>query len=137
MATKGSSGHHAALDDFETTFVTDEATLRDAEWGGMRVGVESYSEDFDDAHLLVGLPDDLCQCPHWGYLRSGRMTVRYPDHEEIVGAGEVYYMSPGHSILVDAGTELIEFSPVEEFQKTMAVAELNLAKLESTGAETP
>ena len=123
-----SSGQHVALSEFESTLVTEEALFREAEWGGMRVGVESYYADFDDAQLLVGLPDDRCQCPHWGFLQSGRMTVRYTDHEEVVEGGELYYMPPGHSITVDAGTELLEFSPAEEFQKTVAVAERNLAK---------
>lgn len=30
-----------------------------------------------------------------GYLIAGRMTVRYADHEEVVGAGELYYMAAG------------------------------------------
>ena len=69
--------------------------------------------------------------PHWGYLLSGRMTVRYADHEEVVEAGDVYYMAPDHTIAVDAGTVLVEFSPLDEFQKTEEVAERNLAAAEN------
>src|SRR5207245_7421707 len=30
----------------------------------------------DLAPLLKGLPDDRCQCPHWGFLFKGRIVVR-------------------------------------------------------------
>ena len=34
-------------------------------------------------HAAVqGLPDDLCQCPHWGYVTAGSITVRYADGTE-------------------------------------------------------
>jgi hypothetical protein len=98
----------------------------------MRVGFETYLQDFDDAPLLKGLPNDRCQCPHWGYLLSGRMVVRYEDQEEVVEAGDVYYMAPDHTIAVDAGTVLIEFSPKEKFRETVAAGERNLAELEDS-----
>ncbi|MGM0590410.1 MAG: cupin domain-containing protein [Halobacteriota archaeon] len=108
----------------------DEGIWREAYWGDMRVGYETYLREYDDAPLLKGLPNDRCQCPHWGYMLSGRMTVRYADHEEVVEAGSVYYMSPDHSITVDPGTVLIEFSPLDEWTKLMEVAEKNIAELE-------
>lgn len=126
MATEGPHGRRAALSEFETTLAMEEGTWREAYWGDMRVGYETYLEEYDDAPYLQGLPNDRCQCPHWGYLLSGRMTVRYADHEEVVEAGDVYYMAPDHSILVDAGTVLLEFSPLDEWQKLMEVAEQNL-----------
>jgi len=36
-------------------------------------------QDSDLAPLLKGLPDDLCHCPHWGYMFKGKLTVRYKD----------------------------------------------------------
>lgn len=121
-------GNHAALSEFAATLASDTAIWREAEWGDMRVGYETYLSDFDDRELLKGLPDDRCPCPHWGYLIAGRMTVRYPDHEEIVEPGNVYYMAPGHTMATDAGTVLIEFSPKEEFRKLTERAEKNLAR---------
>ena len=100
----------------------------------MRVGYETYLSDFDDTELLKGLPDDRCQCPHWGYLLAGRMTVRYADHEEVVNAGDVYYMAPGHTMAAEAGTVLIEFSPKEEFRKLTGIAERNFARMSSERA---
>ena len=42
------------------------------------------------APLLRGLPGDSCQCPHWGYLLAGTITVRYPDREETYQAGDAF-----------------------------------------------
>jgi len=48
----------------------------------------------------------------------------------VVQAGEVYYMAPGHSMAVEAGTVLIEFSPKEEFRKLTEIAEKNFAQMQ-------
>jgi hypothetical protein len=91
------------------------------------VGFETYREDIDPAPLFVGLPEDRCQCPHWGVVQNGRITFRWADHEETYGAGDAYYASPGHLPLIAAGTSLVEFSPTEALQQTMAVLKANLA----------
>lgn len=122
-------GNHLSLSEFKAAVASEVAIWRQEEWGEMRVGYETYLSDFDDTELLKGLPDDRCQCPHWGYLIAGRMTVRYADHEEVVKAGEVYYMAPGHTMAADAGTVLIEFSPKEQFRELTEIAEKNFARL--------
>ena len=43
------------------------------------------------APLLRGLPADSCQCPHWGYLLAGKITVSYADHQETYQAGDAFY----------------------------------------------
>ena len=98
-----------------------DVTIREAEWGEMHVGFESYHKTVDIAPQLKGLPDDMCQCHHWGMVLKGRMLVKYRDHEEVVKAGEAYYMAPGHSPIIDAGTELVEFTPKEEIKKSQQV----------------
>ena len=125
MKSSESKGTHALLSEIETKVASGVAIWREIAWGDMRVGYETYLSHFDDAELLKGLPADRCQCPHWGYLIAGRMTVRYADHEEVVGAGELYYMAPGHTMAADAGTVLVEFSPQEEFRKLTEIAEKN------------
>jgi len=47
--------------------------------GGYSVGFERYSADADLAPLFVGLPDDRCQCPHWGYVIRGKVVFAYAD----------------------------------------------------------
>ena len=74
-----------------------------------------------------GLSDDRCQCPHWGYVVSGRLIARFADHEEAYDAGDAYYIPAGHTPVVTAGTEVVEFSPTAALQQTMAVVGANMA----------
>ena len=69
---------------------------RTEEFGGYTMNFVSIRQPMDLAPLLKGLPGDSCQCPHWGYLFKGRLTVRYADHEEAIEAGDAFYMPPGH-----------------------------------------
>src|SRR5205085_2752132 len=55
---------------------------RYAELGGYTVGFETFPEDVDPAPFFAGLPDDRCQCSHWGVVQSGQITFRWADHEE-------------------------------------------------------
>jgi hypothetical protein len=100
---------------------------RYAELDDYTVGFESFPQDVDPAAYFRGLPDDRCQCPHWGVVQSGRITFRWADREETYGAGDVYYAPPGHLPLISAGTAVVEFSPTADLGRTMAVVEANLA----------
>ena len=100
---------------------------RYAEVGEYTIGFESFPQDVDPAPLFTGLPDNRCQCPHWGVVTSGQITFRYANHEESFGAGDAYYAAPGHLPLLAAGTSVTEFSPTEALNATMAVVEQNLA----------
>jgi hypothetical protein len=77
------------------------------------------------APLLRGLPGDSCQCPHWGYLLAGKITVSYADHEEAYQAGDAFYMPPGHVPAAEAGTEFIQFSPRDQLAVTVAAMKAN------------
>lgn len=127
MAPQTTRGRHATLAAFQTAIASESAIWRQDEWGDMRVGYETYLQDFDDAPLLKGLPEGRCPCPHWGYVLAGKLTVRYADHEDVVPAGEAYYMAPGHTMAASAGTVLIEFSPGEAFRELTAIAEKNFS----------
>jgi len=100
---------------------------RYVELDGYTVGYETYKADVDPAPLFQGLPNDRCQCPHWGVVLKGRVVFRYADRSEIVEAGDAYHVAPDHLPLVFAGTEVVEFSPTVELQQTMAVLGQNLA----------
>ena len=43
-------------------------TDRSHEFDGYTVNFVSFHQDIDATPLLKGLPDDRCQCPHWGYV---------------------------------------------------------------------
>lgn len=117
---------HKRRDEMSDTFELPQATWRSEDWGDMHVSCEVYHRDLDVRPFLEGLPDDQCQCPHWGYVAKGRFRVLYGDREEEIVAGEVYYLAPGHSLIVDAGTELVELSPRRQFAEHMAAVEENL-----------
>ena len=59
-----------------------------------------------------------------------QVVIRFPDREETFHAGDAYYVVPGHLPLVFAGTEVVEFSPTEQLQATMAVLGANIAAQE-------
>jgi hypothetical protein len=94
---------------------------------GYTVGFESFKDDVDATPLFRGLPDDRCQSPHWGYVQRGRVTFRYADRDEVYEAGDAYYAPPGHIPVIEAGTDIIEFSPTDDYERTMAVVAGNLA----------
>jgi hypothetical protein len=94
--------------------------------GGYTVAFERYSADADLAPFFKGLPDDKCQAEHWGYVMSGKVTFKTADGEETFEAGDAYYVAPGHTPVLYAGTEVVEFSPTEELQQTMEVVERNM-----------
>jgi hypothetical protein len=96
------------------------------ELGGFTVGFETFREHADGTPLFAGLPDDRCQSPHWGYVLRGQVTFRYADHDEVFAAGDAYYAPPGHIPVIEAGTEVVEFSPTEEYGSTMQVVAKNL-----------
>jgi hypothetical protein len=94
--------------------------------GGYTVGFETYTADADMAELFKGLPDDRCQCEHWGYVIKGKVSFKAADGEETFETGDAYYVGPGHTPVLYAGTEIVEFSPTKELQQTMEVIEKNM-----------
>jgi hypothetical protein len=58
------------------------------------------------------------------------MRVRYADREEVIEAGDLYYLPPGHAPVFEAGTEVVEFSPREAYQQTFEVATRNFLALQ-------
>lgn len=95
--------------------------------GGYVVGFERYTEDGDAAPMFRGLPDDACQCNHWGVVTKGRVRFRYTDGTtEDYAQGDGYYARPGHTPVFFAGSEVVEFTPAAELAETMAVVRSNL-----------
>jgi Cupin domain len=98
---------------------------------GYTVNFTSFAQDVDATPLMKGLPDDRCQCPHWGYVVSGQMTFRYGDGEEVFEAGDAFYAPPGHiPVKHEPGTEAVFFSPSEELKKTEEVMAKNMQAMQ-------
>jgi hypothetical protein len=112
----------------EAPLLVDEPVIqgRYAELDHFTVSFESFPIGSDPSPLFRGLPDDRCQCPHWGVVISGELVVNYPDHEETYRAGDAYYLPPGHLPRPGDGLEVVEFSPTELLQQSMAVVGANM-----------
>lgn len=93
---------------------------------GYTAAFERYTADLDLAPFMKGLPGDRCQCPHWGYVISGKVTFKSAAGEETFEAGDAYYVPPGHTPVLYAGAEVVEFSPTEELQHTIEVISKNM-----------
>jgi hypothetical protein len=107
-------------------------TDRSGQLEGYTVNFTSFHEDIDATPLLKGLPDDRCQCPHWGYVVNGRLTFRYADREEVFEAGDAFYTPPGHiPVSHQPGTELVMFSPSEELERTEQAMRKNMQAMQA------
>ncbi len=105
---------------------------RNEEVEGYRIGFTTFKENVDGTPLMKGLPEDRCQCPHWGYVIAGSLKFEFADHEEVFEAGDAFYTPPGHiPVFHQPGTEIVMFSPAEELNATEAVMMKNMQALQS------
>ena len=97
------------------------------DWGDMTCGCYRYPKGVDFTPYFVGMPDDLCPIPHYGYCLKGTFHVRYKDgKEEVVKAGDLFYLPPPHTFWIDEDTEMIMFSPLKLMSESVKLAQSNL-----------
>jgi len=97
-----------------------EIETRGVDWGDQLVRHIDLPAGTDFTPLFVGLPGDMCQCPHWGYVLEGSITLRFADGtEETTAAGEAYYWPAGHTGWTDTGVVFVELSPAAELQPVL------------------
>jgi len=82
-----------------------------------------------DGSPFVGLPDDRCQCSHFGYVKKGSITYKPASGDETFYAGDAYVVGPGHTPVLHPGTEPVEFSPTAELNQTMEVVTKNMENM--------
>jgi hypothetical protein len=116
----------ASKTELSKTMDNEIATMSEAVWGEMHVEYDVFKKTFDVTPLLKGLPNDRDQCPHWGIVMKGQVRLICDGKDEIIKAGEAYYMPPGHTAIAEAGTEAWEFSPNDKLKKTMEVMMRNM-----------
>ena len=80
--------------------------------GGYTVAFETYTQDADMTPFFKGLPDDRCQCEHWGYVIKGKVSYKTGDGEETFETGEAYYMPPGHTPMIYAARNWSSSAPL-------------------------
>jgi len=122
-ASKATASQNASGPGYEGRF---------EELGDYTVAFEEFSAGGDMAPLFRGLPDDRCQCEHWGIVLKGRLTFTYADGQDVIEAGEAYYAPPGHTPAADEGTETIEFTPSHKLHETMSVVMKNAEAMASS-----
>jgi mannose-6-phosphate isomerase-like protein (cupin superfamily) len=98
---------------------------------GYTVNFIAIRQDANLAPMLRGLPDDRCQCPHWGYVFKGRLTLTFADREEVFEAGDAFYVPPGHTPRAEGGSEFVQFSPAEELKTVEAAIMKNMQQMQS------
>ena len=95
--------------------------VRATEAGELTAGWFSLAKGVDLGPALVGLPGDLCPCPHWDTCSRaacgcGRRTA---DGDREYRAGEAFYWAPGHAPEALEDCEYVDFSPTRELSKVV------------------
>jgi hypothetical protein len=104
----------------------NKAALQRAIASASRPAARARRRAADLGPFFKGLPDDRCQCPHWGYVIKGKLVYHYPSGDDVITTGEGYFAKPGHLPEIFAGTEVVEFSPTAELAKTLEVVTKNM-----------
>jgi len=88
--------------------------------GGISVSFVTLPAGADLRPVTVGLPDDLCPCPHWGFMLKGRLRMHTRDGFEDYEAGQAFYWAPGHAPEALEDSEYVDFSPTDEFNPVIS-----------------
>ena len=64
---------------------------------------------------FAGLPDDMCQAPHFGVVLRGKVRIVTKDGAIDCQAGDAYYQAIPHRVEWLEDSVLVEFTPREEF----------------------
>jgi hypothetical protein len=105
--------------------------VREGVVDGYEIAFMDFREEADMEGLLKGLPDDLCPCPHWGYVTAGQVTFTFLEHAEVFEAGDAFYVPPGHTPAASEGAAFVLISPAEEVAEVNAVIQRNMAAMQS------
>lgn len=106
--------------DLPLVFGVAGAEIRSAESGPMTVTFYKLPAGADGRALLEGLPGHGCQCPHWGYVISGKLRVHAADGPHDVVAGQGFHVEPGHAPEAVEDTEMFEVSPTPQSREVWA-----------------
>ncbi|MBK8279586.1 MAG: hypothetical protein IPK94_05445 [Saprospiraceae bacterium] len=87
---------------------------------GMSIGYIDLPAPADFTPFFKGLPGDMCNSPHWGYVIDGAIRIKYDGgKEETIEAGEAFYWPAPHTGMVDKSVKFIDFSPDSKFVPVM------------------
>jgi hypothetical protein len=104
------------LDRLPVVVDEDDVEIRAGEFGELTVARVRLAKGHDARPLFAGLPGDLCQCPHWGYVVKGSLRVWTADGASEFHAGQAFYWPPGHAPEALEDSEFLEISPTRELR---------------------
>ncbi|MFF5898110.1 hypothetical protein ACFY8O_19545 [Streptomyces argenteolus] len=108
-------------DETPVAMQTDDAELRKKEIGGdLTVAFIRLVKGADMGPGLKGLPDDMCPCPHWGYVVKGRLKLRTGADSEVYEEGQAFYWAPGHVPEALEDCDFVDFSPTKDFDQVIS-----------------
>lgn len=87
--------------------------------GGMSVAFVCLPEGTDLRPALAGLPGDMCPCPHWGVVLSGRVRMHTPEGARDYEGGEAFYWAAGHAPEAVEPVRYVDFSPTDELERVV------------------
>jgi hypothetical protein len=102
------------LDRLPVVVDGDGVVIRATEAGELTISLVRLATGHDARPLFKGLPGDLCQCPHWGYVIKGRLRVWTANGASELVAGQAFYWPPGHAPEALEDAEFLEISPTQE-----------------------
>ena len=113
---------HVAKEDVDVKMEIPGAVIRQRKEFGDATGLGKISGEFftlsagvDTTPLFQGLENDMCQCPHWGFVLRGQLTTTDAHGvHETVKENDLFYWPNGHNVKVDSDAEIVMFSPQQE-----------------------
>jgi hypothetical protein len=105
--------------DLSVRVEAEGVELRTRQVGELTMAWVRLAKGIDLAPGLKGLPGDLCQCPHWGYMLKGRLRMKTAEGERVFQAGDAFYWGPGHAPEALEDAEYVDFSPTTEFDRVL------------------
>jgi hypothetical protein len=107
-------------EDVPVAIEGDGLEFRRQEIGGdLTVAFVHVPKGADLRPALAGLPEDLCQCPHWGYVINGQIKMHTSDGEHVYEAGQAFYWAPGHAPEALEDSDYVDFSPTQELDEVI------------------
>lgn len=117
---------HISINDFPKDMVINHLD----DWGGMVVGLNDMPAGTDLGPMFEGLKNNSCQVPHWGIILKGSARLTYDNGKQVsLKEGDIFYMPPGHTAVVDEDLKILDFSPEKEFKSLLSHIEEKMAEM--------
>lgn len=99
-------------------------------FGDMDANYHELPKGTDFTPLLKGLANDSCHCPHFGYMFEGEFKIIYDDGtEEVLKAGDIFYLPAGHTAIVMEDMKMLDFSPTKAHTEVLSHVGAMMAKM--------